>query len=188
VKLTPEITFRGFPRSEALEANIMQKLEKLDRFFEHIMSCRVILEADHKHHHKGNLYRVRITLTVPGQELVVSRTPEKHQAHEDPYVAIRDAFDAAKRQLEDYARQLRGDIKTHETPSHGRIVELAPAMDYGRIETIDGRSIYFHRNSVVDADFERLEIGGEVRFSEVQGEEGPQASTVHLLGKHHVVG
>ena len=188
MKLTPEITFRGFPRSEALEADVRQKLGKLDRFFEHIMSCRVILEAGHKHHHKGNLYHVRVVLTVPGQELVVSRDPKQHQAHEDPYVAVRDAFDAAKRQLEDYARSLRGDVKIHEAPSHGQIVELVPSLDCGRIETMDGRSIYFHRNSLVNGDFDSLKSGDEVRFTEVEGEEGPQASTVHLVGKHHLVG
>ena len=121
MKLTPEITFRGMTRSEALEVDIRRKIEKLDRFFEHVMSCSVVVESQHRHHHKGNLYHVRVTLTVPGQELVASRDPEKHQAHEDAYVAVRDAFDAVRRQLEDYARKLRGDVKQHALPAHGRI-------------------------------------------------------------------
>ncbi len=181
MKLNPEITFRGFPHSDALEADIRQKLDKLDRFFEHIMSCRVVVELGHRHH-QGNLYHVRVLITVPGRELVVSRDPAEHQAHEDAFVAVRDAFDAARRQLEDYARELRGDIKSHEAAGRGRIVELSPAMDYGRIETPDGRLVYFHRNSVLDADFDRLSEGMQVRFSEEQGAEGPQASTVHLVG------
>ena len=188
MKLSPEITFRGFPHSDALEADIREKIEKLDRFFEHIMNCRVVVESGHKHHHKGNIYHVRVALTVPGRELVVSRDPKEHQAHQDPFVAVRDAFDAAKRQLEDYARQLRGDVKRHELPGHGRVVELVPEMDFGRIETTDGRSVYFHRNSVLDADFDQLEEGSEVRFAEEQGDEGPQASTVHIVGRHHIVG
>lgn len=187
MKLSPEITFRGIPATPALEADVLKKIEKLDRFFAHIMSCRVVVEAHHKHHHKGNIYHVRIALTVPGRELVVSRDPEQSHAHEDAYVAIRDAFDAMHRQLEDYARKLRGDVKMHEVPSHGRIVELVSDEGFGRIETPDGRSIYFHRNSVLDADFDKLEKGQEVRFSEEQGERGPQASTVHLVGKHHPV-
>ena len=97
MKLSPEITFRGVPRSDALETDIRDKLAKLDLFFPHIMSCRVMVEAQHKHHHKGNIYHVRIDLTVPGKELVVSRDPKEHQAHQDPYVAVRDAFDAARR-------------------------------------------------------------------------------------------
>jgi ribosome-associated translation inhibitor RaiA/cold shock CspA family protein len=188
MKLSPEITFRGVPRSDALETDIRDKLAKLDRFFPHIMSCRVMVEAQHKHHHKGNIYHVRLDLTVPGKELVVSRDPKEHQAHEDPYVAVRDAFDAARRQLEDYSRVMRGDVKQHELPDHGRIVELVPAEDFGRIETADGRLVYFHRNSVLDADFDKLQEGDEVRFAEEQGDAGPQASTVHLTGKHHVVG
>lgn len=186
MKLTPEITFRGLPHSEALESDIRQKVEKLDRFFEHIMSCRVMMEAGHKHHHKGQIYHVRVALTVPGRELVVSRDPEEHQAHEDPYVALRDAFDATTRQLEDYVRKLRGDVKHHAVPAHGRVVELVPAMDYGRIETPDGRLVYFHRNSVLGGDYDELEEGSEVRFAEEAGEEGPQASTVHIVGKHHI--
>ena len=188
MKLTPEITFRALPRSDALEAEVHQRIEKLDRFFQHIMSCHVVIEAAHKHHHKGNLYHVRVTLTVPGRELVVSRDPGKHQAHEDPYVAVRDAFNAVQRQLEDYARELRGDVKTHELPGHGRVVELVPALDYGRIETQDGRLVYFHRHSVLGTAFEKIEEGVEVRFAEEQGEEGPQASTVRIIGKHRIVG
>lgn len=73
-------------------------------------------------------------------------------------------------------------------PPHGRIVELYPDEDYGRIQTPDGRLIYFHRNSVVETDFETLQVGAEVRFVEEMGERGPQASTVHPVGKHHIVG
>ncbi|MEN8175083.1 MAG: HPF/RaiA family ribosome-associated protein [Pseudomonadota bacterium] len=188
MKLSPEITFRGVPPSDALEANIRQKVEKLDRFFPHIMGCRVVVEAHHRHHHQGNLYRVCVDLTVPGRELVVNRTRDKHQAHEDVYVAVRDAFDAARRQLEDYSRKLRGDVKNHKVPSHGRIVELVPDADFGRIETPDARLVYFHRNSVLGTDFAKLEEGNEVRFAEEQGEKGPQASSVHVIGKHHIVG
>ena len=103
-------------------------------------------------------------------------------------MSIRDAFDALRRQLEQYAGRRRGEVKAHAAPPHGRIAELSPEQDFGRIETPDGRMIYFHRNSVLDADFNRLEIGDAVHFSEEAGELGPQASTVHLEGKHHVTG
>jgi ribosomal subunit interface protein len=188
MQLPLQITFRNLDRSEALEADIREKAEKLDQFFEHIMRCRVVVEAHHKHHRKGNIYHVRIDITVPGHELVVSREPKDHHAHEDVYVTVRDAFDAAKRQLEDYSRKLRGDIKEHETPAHGTISELVPMEDYGRIATTDGRSIYFHRNSVLNADFDSLNEGDQVRFDEEAGDAGPQASTVRVIGKHHIVG
>jgi ribosomal subunit interface protein len=111
--LPVEIVFQNLAPSPAIEARIRTRIERLERFFDQIMSCRVAVEASHKHQHKGNLYRVRIDLKVPGEELVVSRVPDDNQAHEDVYVAIRDAFDAMRRQLEDYARRRRGEVKRH---------------------------------------------------------------------------
>lgn len=183
-----QITFRDIPASAAIEAVIREKAAKLDQFYNHIMSCRVIVEAPHGHHHKGKLYHVIVDLTVPGEELVVNRSPAKHHAHEDVYVAIRDAFDAARRQLQAFARKQRGDTKHHEPPLHGKITELVPMEDYGRILTPDGRQVYFHRHSLLEGDFDRLEQGMEVRFAEEPGDAGPQASTVSLVGKHHIVG
>ncbi|MFZ1548756.1 MAG: HPF/RaiA family ribosome-associated protein [Candidatus Nitrotoga sp.] len=104
-----QITIRDIKPSEALEKRIRDKAQKLEEFCTHIMSCRVVVESPHKHHHQGKQFNVRIDIGVPGNELVVNR-----DHHEDVYVALRDAFDAAKRQLEDYARITRGDIKTHE--------------------------------------------------------------------------
>jgi len=180
-----EITFRDIPRSEALEANIREKAGKLDQFYEKIMACHVIVERPHGHHHHGQLYHVRIDLTVPGGELVIKRDPKEHHAHEDPYVAVRDAFKAARRKLQDYSRKQRGDVKSHEMPPHGTVSELVPMLHFGRILSSDGREIYFHRNSVIDGDFDLLEEGDQVWYAEEAGEEGPQASSVHIVGKHH---
>ncbi|HEX9813047.1 MAG TPA: HPF/RaiA family ribosome-associated protein [Burkholderiales bacterium] len=188
MQIPVQIVFRDMKPSPAVEVNIRARVDKLQRFYDRIMSCRVVVEQRHRHGHKGNPFHVRIDVTVPNDELVVSRDPTQHQAHEDAYVAIRDAFDAIRRQLEDYVRRQRGDIKTHETPPHGRVVELNAGADYGRIETLDGKRVYFHRNCVVDGDFAKLQIGTEVRFVEEPGELGPQASTVHVLGKHHLAG
>ncbi len=104
-----QITIRDFPHSDALEADIRDKAQKLDEFFQHIMSCRVVVEMPHQHQHQGKQYNVRIDIRVPQNEIVVNR-----DQHTDVYVAVRDAFDAARRQLEDYARTLRGDVKTHQ--------------------------------------------------------------------------
>jgi cold shock CspA family protein len=101
---------------------------------------------------------------------------------------LRDAFKAARRQLQDRQRVRRGDVKPHEVPPHGRIASLDRERGSGRIATPDGREIYFHRNSVRNASFDQLVPGVEVRFSEEAGDEGPQASSVHVIGKHHVVG
>lgn len=103
-----QITIRDVEHSEALEAHIRTKAQKLDEFFNHIMSCRVVVDMPHKHHQQGKQFNVRIDIGVAGSEIVVNRDHA-----EDVYVALRDAFDAAKRQVEEYARKLRGDIKTH---------------------------------------------------------------------------
>jgi ribosomal subunit interface protein len=186
MQLPLQVQFRNMEPSAQVEAKIRERVEQLERLYPRIMSCRVVVEAHHRHHHQGNLYHARVDLKVPDAEIVASRDPKEHHAHEDVYVAVRDAFDAVARRLEDHARRQRGDVKSHEPPPHGRIAELGE--DGGRIETPDGRSIYFHRNSVIDADFGALAVGMEVRFVEEAGELGPQASTVYLVGKHHVVG
>jgi len=188
MKLQLEVTFRNLGHSDAIEASVREHAERLERFSSDIMSCRVVVEASHRHHHKGNLYQVRVALKVPDAELVASRAPDDDRTHEDVYVAIRDAFDAIRRQIEDYERRRRGEVKRHETPAHGRVVEVSAEAGYGMIESPDGRRIYFHENSVLGGDFRGLEVGSEVRFVEEPGEQGPQASSVQRVGKHHPVG
>lgn len=202
-----KITFRDMLPSKAIEDNIREKAGKLESLCDDILSCRVIVEAPHRHHRKGKAYVVRIDITVPGGELVVNREPKrliaaraareeelektfaeshepsKHAAHEDAYVAIRDAFNAAGRKLQDYARRRRGKIKTHESTSLARVAKIFPIEDYGFIETADGRELYFHKNSVLPPGFDRLKVGAEVHYAEEIGEKGPQASTVRVLGR-----
>lgn len=182
-----EITFRHMDASPALEAEVRERVEKLEKFCNEIIGVSVVIEAPHKHQHKGNLYHLRIDVTVPGNEIVVKRSPDDQQAHEDAYVTVRDAFDAVRRQLEDYLRKRRGKVKHHDEPPHGRVTVLNADEDYGRLETPDGRDIYFHRNSIVDGNFDDLEIGAELRFVEEAGEKGPQASSVFVVGKRHPV-
>ncbi|MDH3286888.1 MAG: HPF/RaiA family ribosome-associated protein [Betaproteobacteria bacterium] len=182
-----QITFHNHDRSEAIEAKVQERAAKLERYYDGIVRCRVIVEGAHKHHRNGNRYQARVYVTVPEKELVASREPDQHHAYTDVYVAIRDAVDSIRRQLEDYARNRRGQVKAHEIPGHGRIAEINTDGGYGRIESADGRLIYFHRNSVVDADFDRLQVGADVRFDDEMGERGPQASTVYLIGKHHIL-
>ena len=183
-----QITFRHMETSEAVEGRIREEAAKLDRFSDKIMSCRVVGESPHEHHHQGQLFHVAIDLKVPHKEIIVTRGHGKDHAHEDLYVTIRDAFNEMQRQLQDHVRRERGKVKEHEVPPHGRVAQLVPDDDYGRIETADGREIYFHRNSVLDDAYDKLEIGSEVRFAEEMGENGPQASSVQLMGKHHIAG
>lgn len=188
MQLPVQITFRHMEPSAAMEEAIRARVAELDRFHDHIMSCRVVVEPQHQHKNQGNLYHVRVDVTTPGKELVVSREAGLHQEYEDVYVAIRDAFDAMRRQLEEHGRRQKGKVKSHETPPHGRISQLEPEGNFGRIMTADGREFYFHRNSLVNGSFDKLVVGTEVRFAEENGELGPQASSVSLIGKHHIAG
>lgn len=171
--------------SDAVDAQIREKIAWLETFYDKIQSCRVVIEAPHRHHRQGTIYQVRIDLKVPGGEIVVNREPGFDGAHEDVYVSIRDAFDAARRRLEDYARRERGATKVHDPTPLARVTRLDQHAGYGYLETEDGREVYFHRNSVLNDRFDDLEVGSEVRFAEEQGRRGTQASTVRMVAKAH---
>jgi cold shock CspA family protein len=159
----------------------------------------VLVAVPERHREKGNPFHIRIDLTVPEGEIVVKREPTLHTREQDIAderrrkqmetrperkhleVAIREAFHAARRRLQDHARQRRADVKTHEPMPLARVTKLFPVEGYGYIETPDGREIYFHANSVLHDRFTSLKLGSKVSFTEEAGEKGPQASTVHLI-------
>ncbi len=173
-----QLTFRDFPSSPALADLVQRKADKLDEFFNPIVSCRVVIEAPHRHHQHGRHYHVRIDLTVPGGELVVGRDPVERKMHEDAYAAVEDAFDDAERMLHEHARRVRREVKRHDGVSRARVKKLFVEQGYGFLETRDGAEVYFHQNSVLNGGFRKLHIGDEVRYAEEDGEKGPQASTV----------
>jgi len=179
MQLPLQIAFRDVPRSDAIETHIREKAEKLDLFYDKIMGCRVTVGMIQKHKHQGKLYNVRVDVTVPGSEIVVNRDKA-----EDVYVAMRDAFDAVKRKLEDYGRRQHGEVKTHEIELHGRVARLFADEGFGFIETPDGREFYFHRFNVVHPDFDQLSEGDEAVFLEEVAGDGLQANRVSV-GKHH---
>jgi ribosomal subunit interface protein len=173
-----QITMQGFDHSDALEAGIRERVDKLERFHPRIMSCRVTVEQVRKHHRQGRQFTVRIDARIPGEELVVTRDHD-----EDIQVALRDAFDSARRQLEEAIREKRGEVKSHEIPQRGRVLRIVADEGYGFIGTADGRELYFSRENVVHPSFEQLELDAEVQFIEELAAEGPQAKRVSA-GKH----
>lgn len=178
----------GIQSSPGLQARIEREARKLERFSHRIIACRIAVSGRSGNRRKGDLYQVRLQIVVPGQsEIVVDRNPDEDHAHEDAYVAIRDAFNAARRRLQDHERRFAGRVKAHDAPPHGHVARIFPDEGYGFIETSDGREVYFHHNAVLNDDFARMKPGAEVRFAESEGEKGPQASTVHLVGKSHIV-
>jgi ribosomal subunit interface protein len=109
-----QISFRNMAPSPAAEDRVRDRVAALEKFYDRIISCHVVLEEQHRHHHQGKIFHVRVELIVPGREIVVRRDPGEHHAHEDMHVAIRDAFDATRRQLEDHVRRMDNRIKTHD--------------------------------------------------------------------------
>ena len=182
-----QIAFEHIGHSDALEAAVRKEAQRIERFYDRITSARVVIARPQHRHHKGDTYCVRIHIAVPGgKHIDITRDPAMTGRHEDVHVTIRDAFDAAGRQLQDQVRNLSGEIKAHESPPHGVIASLVPERDHGFIAASDGREIYFHRNSVTGGIFDDLKVGQEVRFSEGVGDKGPQATSVRAISKHHL--
>lgn len=179
------ITFKEMEPSDAIEAWVKEHAARLEKFYDPIIGCDVVIEAPHRHSQHGRLYSIRLDITVPGDEIVVSHQGPKDQAHEDVYVALRDAFRAARRQLQDSLRKKRGKVKHHELPKHARVIKHYLAEDYGFLEGQDELEVYFHRNAVLNDAFDDLRIGSLVRYvlAEGEGQTGPQASTVELIGE-----
>ena len=171
-----EITAHHFTLNGALESMIRERADGLEKFYPRLIRCHVTIEGPGNHHRTGGPYDVRVDLSVPGKELVVTR-----KAGEDVTVVLRDAFDAARRQLQDFARRQRGDTKNHEGPPEGTVTKVFPDRGYGFILAVDGREVYFHRNSVLGPGFDDVKIGARVRFAEEQGANGPQASSVVVV-------
>ena len=107
------VHFHNMERSLAIEEHIREKVEKLRHFFSRYLRCQVTVERSRRHHRHGNTYRVSIDMKVPGSELVVSRDPELDHDHEDVYVAVRDAFAIARRQLVEHVDKLHGKARWH---------------------------------------------------------------------------
>jgi cold shock CspA family protein len=185
-----QIAFRDIDPSAAIEARVRAASRKLARFHGRIAGGRVMISAPEKHHHRERVYIVRINLVVPGGTIWINRGSQLNLAHTDVYVAIRDAFDAAARRLEDFVRRHESKVKHHETAPHGVISLLNRDDGYGFIAGVTGDEVYFHRTSVVDDAFSRLRKGAKVRYTLGTKARGssPQASTVHRIGKHNPVG
>lgn len=181
-----EITYRGLEKSEALENHIRGKAEKLERYHERIISCRVVVEEDQEEQRAGSLFRVRVIVRVPpGREIIGTYESLQLETRSQLETAVSEAFDAARRQLLKVKAKQQGETKHHPMQEErvGHVMTLFRDKEYGFIRTQEGREMYFHKNAVLNNDFDRLEIGTGVRYSPSEGEKGPQASTVQIVDK-----
>ncbi len=180
-----QIDFQDMTATPKVQADVEQWLAKLEQRFGRITACRVVIKGPGGHHRTGGLHEVNIRLALPnGREVNVERTARADERHSDLDFAINDAFKRARRRLQDHARRLQGQVKQSEGQATGKVTSIDPLGEFGFLEAADGREIYFHRNSVLNGGFKRLEVGSQVLFSEDVGEKGPKATTVKLLEKH----
>jgi cold shock CspA family protein/ribosome-associated translation inhibitor RaiA len=180
-----KIEFRDMPESAAVREAVEQHVAKLEERYGRVTTGRVVVKGPGERHRTSGHYEINIRLALPdGKEINVERTPPADQRYADPSFALNNAFKRARRQLQDKARRLQGQVKQHEEQPMGTVLRIDPTGEFGFIESSDGQEIYFHRNSVLEAGFPRLAVGSRVTFTPEQGEKGAQASTVKLLGKH----
>src|SRR5436190_2275894 len=174
-----EISFRKVPRSSEVDAVIRREASKLERYANKIVGCRVAVEQPQHSQRQGNPYRVRVFITAAGRDpIVVTREPTNSDTHDVLRTSLIGAFKAARRQLQSRTERLREVRQPHEP--RALVTRLFPEHGYGFLKTPAGEDLYFHRNSVLHNDFERLTVGTEVRFEESEGDQGPQASTVQV--------
>lgn len=181
----PEIAFRDVEPTDTLKEEIQERITDLEKVYSRLTSCRVMVESA-SNGSSTERFKVRIDMTVPGNELVVRREPRAQGPRQDVYSSVDEAFDIARRRLKEFARKQRGDVKSHDLPPHARVIKIFGDEGYGFLETEDGREIYFHENAVHQGDFDDLDVGTEVRYHEAQGEKGPQASTVVPLSEDEI--
>lgn len=181
-----EIDFADFKVSPSLTRKIEARLEKLAHHSDRIVAAHVTVRLPHRHRNK-HIYHIQIQLDVPGKTILVNREPEMNYAHADVNVAIRDAFDKATRIL-DEVYDMRREDRYHPTAGaqHAFVLRYDPNTGYGFVVTADGEEIYFNANSFVGSDLSRLKAGVQVRISTEEGEQGPQLSSLEIVGGHRI--
>lgn len=179
-----DIAFHNLQPSPSVEAELRRHVDKLEHRFGRLVGCRVSVEKLHNQHRTGNVFEVHITLSVPGHELAVSRPSQKAKeryAHPDIHTSIRDAFDAAERQLEAFKGRVRSDTAAPGASSlAGQVTLIEPGADHGFILNNVGSQLYFHRDSVTNGRFEDLREGDLVHYVEEAGDAGPVATKIRL--------
>lgn len=183
-----EVAFHGMESSPFIEEQIRNQVDRMERFSDRIISCRVAVEAEHRAASKASM-GFKVEVSVPGHTIVAKRAERPRGSYDNNqvYAIIRETFDAAIRQLEDDARKLRRDVKPHESAgSYGRVTRLFRDREQGIIETQNGETLFFQAAVVEDGAYHALQEGSEVRYvrADAEGAYGPQARSVEPIGSH----
>ena len=183
-----EIAFHNIEKAAWAEDAIRDHVARLEQMFDRLTTCRV--RVDQRANNANNTIPpvVRIELSVPGhRDIVVAHEPDRLQRKfqaPDLHNAINEAFRIAERRLGQFKDQLKDRTAAgrHEAANEmlGQIVEITPAEDFGFLLTASGGLLYFHRNSVLTGDFDRLEVGDQIHYVEEMGDTGPIATKVRV--------
>jgi ribosome-associated translation inhibitor RaiA/cold shock CspA family protein len=181
VQTSPEISYLNVDKTEALDSLIRKEIDKLHRFADDIMTCSVVVDRPNLHQKTGNPYTVRIELSVPpGKRLVVTEGQHDHEMHEELPAVIRGAFESMERRLRSVDDKRKGDVKQHAEPL-GFVAAVHLEEGYAFLRTPEGRELYMHENSLLDAELSELQVGTGISFTEELGEQGPQVSSGRIV-------
>jgi cold shock CspA family protein/ribosome-associated translation inhibitor RaiA len=181
-----QIEYDGIQVSDEVRVAVERHVAALESRFGRITAARITVKGPGGHHQTGGQYLVSVRLALPdGREVHVGRTPKLDERYADLTFAVDNAFKRARRQLQDRARLMRGDVKAHEPQPIGTIARIDPSGQFGFLKAADGHEVYFNCNSIVDGG-SSIVPGARVSYVEEIGEKGPQASTVKMLGKHRL--
>lgn len=180
-----ELSFDIKAATKPFEDLVRERAGKLEKICDYLSSCRVAVEEKQKYMESGTPYRVRVDLTVPPKhELVAVTEPGQGEMHDDLSSVIIRTFEAAERQLNKLVEKQRGEVKSHPAQQKvGIVSRIFPEEGYGFLRKEDEEDIYFHRNSVLNDEFDKMSVGTAARYVLETGDEGPQASTVQVIGK-----
>lgn len=181
MQIEPIVTFKGIEPSAAMEQNILGKIAEMEKLFSRLISCRVVVSQTFKRGTQGHLFDVHLELTLPGQDIWVSRDSGQNHAHEDAYVAIRDTFAAARRMLEDHVGKLDDHRPAPQSPiTNGVIDRLYDDAGYGFIMSDNGEDVYFNKDALAKPNWQDLFARQRVRFKQHEGENGLYAKQVTI--------
>ncbi len=181
-----EISYHDVRKTDNIDNLVREKAARLEKFHDHIISSSVAVELEQNPRETANMYRVRIDLRIPpGHELIVNEKSEQDDQRVGLEAVIRRAFGKMEKQIKTLKDKQQDKVKEHPVQAvQGIVKELHPDEDYGFIQNVeDGRDIYFHRNSVHNDKYDRLEVGTGVRFDHELGDKGFQATFVQIVAK-----